>query len=107
MVRAAEEARINMEQLGLFKKVQIFIDTSKGRFLIPSHVFSFDRDFVLHILNDLFKTITMVPWHSWIAGPWAWTLDPENAGLWTNISIQKHKKIAAIYLTLDSCVYKA
>ncbi len=31
--------------------------------------------------------------HSGIAGPWAWTLDPENAGLLTDISIQKHKKI--------------
>ncbi len=32
-------------------------------------------------------------WHSGIAGPWAWTLDLENAGLWNDISIQKHKKI--------------
>ena len=31
--------------------------------------------------------------HSGIAGPWAWTLDSENAGLWTDIAIQKHKKI--------------
>ncbi len=31
--------------------------------------------------------------HSAIAGPWAWTLDPENAGLWTDIAIQKHQKI--------------
>ncbi len=28
--------------------------------------------------------------HSGIAGPWTWTLDPENAGLWTDIAIQKH-----------------
>ena len=33
-------------------------------------------------------------WHSGIAGPWAWILDPENAGLWTDIAIQKHKKIS-------------
>ena len=30
MVKKAEEARIQMEQLGLFKKVNVYIDTAKG-----------------------------------------------------------------------------
>lgn len=30
MVRKAEEARMQMEQLGLFKKVRVYIDTAKG-----------------------------------------------------------------------------
>ncbi len=35
--------------------------------------------------------------HSGIAGPWAWTLDPENTGLWTDITIQKHKKNISLW----------